>query len=288
MEVIILTISKRNASILLLILILGTIAVKQLYAVSPSPAGGGFLDLRGVNGGYYYVKDEKRLLGSALEDGMTIEFWVYLTRPAKEGEWWNLVSKPFNLKPWIIMYGIIAEDFPSGDKMWIRGGYYGGGSGIISFSPTSFKPQWLHIAWQGKIGKEPGDEEGILLSQDFVNGKFKSNSSGDSVAFLDNNFPLYIGGLPLKSVQTFDGLIDEVRISNICRYATLGQEEPKVRTRLKSDKWTVALWHFDEGARATSYADSSGNGYTLLAGGSLAVSLKEKLSICWGRLKKAE
>jgi hypothetical protein len=292
----------KAVGLMLSILIFSPLADKLLYAIPLSPVGGGFLDLREGEGGYYYANDDKGLFEQALKNDMTIEFWVYLTRPTKAGEWWNLIAKPLNLNiqsVWAPMYGIIAEYQQSADGseyMNIMDCGYRGCGLIISFSPNSFKPRWLHIAWQGKLSKDGARI--VINKRKFVNGKSTgAGSSSTRTSIVDMKLPLYVGGLPpeslmpiwredscpLEKAQTFDGLIDELRISNTWRYV---REEPKIRTRFNPDKWTVALWHFDEGEGAMSYADASGNGHTLLAGGSLTVLRKEKLPICWGRLKK--
>ncbi|RKY03714.1 hypothetical protein DRP77_05560 [Candidatus Poribacteria bacterium] len=83
-----------------------------------------------------------------------------------------------------------------------------------------------------------------------------------SSLIFDSDLPLFVGGLPagaeafihlgmknldgvMSEVSTFDGLIDELRISNV--------ENPErkmpIKKRLRPDEHTVALWHFDEGPR---------------------------------------
>jgi len=87
--------------------------------------------------------------------------------------------------------------------------------------------------------------------------------------------------------ESLNGYIDEFRISKGLRYAEDGSIRPK--RRFQADASTIALWHFDEGRFAPRYADSSGNGYTLVAGGSLAgrvVDPRGKLAITWDSLKR--
>ncbi|NQV27841.1 MAG: protein kinase [Rhodopirellula sp.] len=69
-------------------------------------------------------------------------------------------------------------------------------------------------------------------------------------------YPIRIGALSItgSNRQTFKGLIDEVRISNVARYA----ESYTPSKRLKPDKHTLALFHFDEG-EGERLIDSSGN-----------------------------
>jgi hypothetical protein len=69
-------------------------------------------------------------------------------------------------------------------------------------------------------------------------------------------YPIRIGALSItgSNRQVFKGLIDEVRISNVARYA----ESYAPSKRLKPDEHTLALFHFDEG-EGERLIDSSGN-----------------------------
>ena len=61
-------------------------------------------------------------------------------------------------------------------------------------------------------------------------------------------------GAPVESL--FDGIIDEVRISNIARYTS----DFKPQKRFTPDEHTMALYHFDQG-NGDIVKDSSGNGH---------------------------
>ncbi|MBL6707195.1 MAG: PD40 domain-containing protein [Planctomycetaceae bacterium] len=77
------------------------------------------------------------------------------------------------------------------------------------------------------------------------------------IVIVDNwNRPVRIGLLQStgNNRQAFKGLIDEVRISNVARYA----ESYAPSKRLKPDEHTLALFHFDEG-EGDRLIDSSGN-----------------------------
>jgi len=60
------------------------------------------------------------------------------------------------------------------------------------------------------------------------------------------------------------GIIDEVRISNTCRYTVAFVPS---YVEFVPDSYTLALWHFDEGSGDVT-ADSSGNGYDGVLSGS--------------------
>ena len=57
-------------------------------------------------------------------------------------------------------------------------------------------------------------------------------------------------------VGAFNGRIDEVRVSNVVRYA----EDFTPEERFEPDEHTLALYHFDEG-EGNALIDSSGNGH---------------------------
>ena len=71
--------------------------------------------------------------------------------------------------------------------------------------------------------------------------------------------PLYIGWWPTD--YTFSGWVKEVRLSNVIRYDDAWYAVPT--GPFVDDANTRALWHFDEAAGSTIFADDSGNGNTL-------------------------
>lgn len=71
---------------------------------------------------------------------------------------------------------------------------------------------------------------------------------------------LVVGGVPLGSAG-FNDLLEEMRFSDVVRYSGTSYTEPT--TPFNADANTRALWHFDETAGSTSFADDSGKGNTL-------------------------
>jgi len=69
-----------------------------------------------------------------------------------------------------------------------------------------------------------------------------------------------VGGVA-TSAYSFGYYVDELRVSSVVRYTT--SFTPPVAP-FSSDGTTAALWHFDDGQGATTFADSSPNGNTLL------------------------
>ena len=153
-------------------------------------------------------------------------------------------------------------------------------------------PRWVHIAYQ-----IAADRPGIRGTQFFDRQHIVPNRAKGPIGFRES--PLLIDGIkhvPFENetkwfgpehFESLKGYIDEFRISKGLRYPEGGDIQPK--RRFQADASTIALWHFDEGRFAPRYADASGNGYTLAAGGSLAgyaVNPHGKLAITWGSLKQ--
>lgn len=80
-----------------------------------------------------------------------------------------------------------------------------------------------------------------------------STAQTGTVTTSTNN--LYFGADPAHTSEMFEGVIAEVRISNVARY-TGSYTIPT--NQFVSDANTVGLWHFSEGSGTTT-ADSSGN-----------------------------
>jgi hypothetical protein len=69
---------------------------------------------------------------------------------------------------------------------------------------------------------------------------------------------LYVGGY---GEAPFGGRIEELRLSNTVRYSS--DSFPVPTQPFAPDPFTVALWHFDEAAGSTTFADVSGHAHTL-------------------------
>ena len=102
-------------------------------------------------------------------------------------------------------------------------------------------------------------------------------------------------GIMLSQTTYLHGEIDAIRFSNIARYdlpAKKGIESFNPPHRFESDEHTLALWNFDEPARADRFRDASGNGKTLIGmngattSGALAVNpMNTSLTTTWGQIK---
>ena len=105
----------------------------------------------------------------------------------------------------------------------------------------------------------------VAMTYDGTNVRFFVNGVlGGTIAEASTNSMTGPYTLGNNGVYFFDGYIDEVRASNICRWTSTFT--PSV-TPYVTDANTVMLYHCDEGS-GTTVSDSSGNGYNLtLVGG---------------------
>ncbi len=93
-----------------------------------------------------------------------------------------------------------------------------------------------------------------------INGNIGSAGTySRSDFYTDGDQDFAVGGVSMSSSSTFNGYIDEVRVSNVVRYTV----DFTPALTLSSDAQTMCLYHFDEPVGSTSFSDSSSNGYTL-------------------------
>ena len=256
--------------------------------------------------GYVYA-DYPGVFDVAEGEGITIEAWIYLTerpedwdRPAanfREGRW-IIFAKPgsyfvtFNGR--YLRSGLDRRD-PEG-TVYVEFGVQrrhgrGMSSGIsaLEIPPHDFPlKRWVHIAYQISVnGNHTQDIP-------FFDGVGRAIGGFDS-AIGRTDAPLLIGGSERATLKnswkweseygSMKGYIDEVRVSKGFRYGDVPRRTIRPKRGLRADGRTIALWRFEEGSGAARFADSSGNGYTLRAGGSLAVDSRGRLATTWGKLK---
>ena len=259
--------------------------------------------------GYVYA-DYPDVFDNANRDGITIEAWIYLTDKPKDADFddlatggqWVIFAKPGSYSAELrgrnlgskfdmeepdgtvyLRYTISPQPSP---KVGAPGAIF------IPLRPHEYPlRRWVHIAYQIK------QEQNKITRQHFFDGRGKSEGRKNSVMGRTPS-PFVVGGAPIvkfkEGVQwghrheSMRGYIDGVRVSRGFRYKLQINIHPQ--RRFDADVWTIALWRFAEGPGATAYRDSSGNGYTLVAGGSLAghaLHPRNKLAITWGSLKQS-
>lgn len=234
-------------------------------------------------GGYVFVKCPG-VFDALNDEGITVEFWFYLTdAPEDWRDRWVLLSKPGSYSFYIRGPRTGPDWWPINDPAGTVNFYCrtlsGGGAEGSMQNPLQC---WHHFAFQFRVTKfDAGTSEQRAT---FFDGMTSSKGSGyESRVYLPDDL-LFIGGRP--GYGSLKGWIDEVRISSIWRY-TPG-EIFKPERESSRDQYTLALWHFNEGDWARQYEDSSGNGYTLLGGGTMLVDRKNRLITAWGSLKDSE
>ena len=267
----------------------------------PSPAGGNYLVLDGVDD--YAVLDFETfgVLLPRGTDEFTVEAWVYLTTPPDENVHAMILSQQ------VEMYAVSDDegwreikkriDWQKGDLFLIIQGHItvGGKPAGTGFSPITLSPnKWSHIAFQAK-GKQRATivndlaktvPQGISLAHDL--SKFKRPTKDFMLGGFGKKIKMPRGDAFWGS---FAGYIDEVRISTVARYDVQKQGFTP-RNKFKKDRETIALWHFDESSGTRKFSDASDNAYHLVGVGGartsipLAVEPHEKLTTTWGRLRQ--
>ena len=243
--------------------------------------------------------------------GITVEAWIYLTErpedralePHSNGNW-LILAKPGSY--FITMSGRALD---TEQAVWAEGStvaYFGlleqpqpdsQAAGVVGriLKPEEFPlARWVHVGLQIAGDRREARMTGLYDRTHL--GFLLGGTMGRTAA------PLLIGGPKLvtfgedflrkwwgRGYESMRGYIDEVRISKGLRYDVnlrLRSNEIRPKRHFRADAQTIALWRFEEGPGKPRYADSSGNGYTLVAGGSLAVHPHGKLATTWGSLKR--
>ena len=237
-----------------------------------SPAGGGYLKLKGD--GFAFAPDTDVL---QIEDKFTIEVWIYANALPQPGETWFIAGKPQSYQ--LILQGPDLEGggenadlsfliFTVCDRNEIC-------TAIASGVRHDICARWMHIVGIYKGGT-------IRLA---IDGNLSEPAEAPK-GILQSDAPFSVGHAEVEGWQLshFNGMIDELRISNKVRYG-LGFKLPF--HSFKVDRNTLALWHFDEMEGARSCRDASGNGHTLIVRNAFFhINLSGKLHTTWGELKE--
>ena len=112
----------------------------------------------------------------------------------------------------------------------------------------------------GRLGERRRSDGFLWL---FVDGNLEAQAAGpggdisypDAAAPADVNDPyLVLGAEKFDTGKAYSGWLDELRISTKLRYAA---SFPRPRAPFVADRFTAALYHFDDGSGTTLH-DSSG------------------------------
>lgn len=279
----------RNLSIFAFLSLLVLILPRAESIPPPSPAGGNYLALDGVDDHAILDFETFGLLMPEGTDEFTFEAWIYLTTPP------NRDTHPLVLSQQVRMY------------IWNHGPNFG----LRLMSATHLHPlrgvafgmlppfslslnQWHHVAFQAE------GVQRMLIINDVVRISQGRTILADDLSHAEHPWDFTIGGFGEKIESDwhgghfwghFEGYIDEVRISTVARY-NIAKRGFTPRKRFENDAQTVALWHFDEAMGTRKFSDTSGNAYHLVGkngartDGAFAVKAEGKLATVWGRLKR--
>jgi len=192
---------------------------------APTPTNVSVLDLRD-NESYFEITDNG---ADDLDLGTdyTIEAWIYI-RDAAHGN-----ERIFRSYGWQ-MY-VVSGTGESGANATVRadGSFLTGGGSINLSIPTE---EWHHIALQGNSAGG--------WTNNYIDGAAIGNGGASNITGSAN---LRIGSYSTVG-SGFDGVIDEVRISDINRYGRLSFSVNKNDPLFISDANTILLCHFDDDA----------------------------------------
>ena len=289
----------RHRQILTCLFLLVLIPLSAKAFPPPSPAGGNYLVLDGVDD--YAVLDFETF-DILLPEGtgnFTVEVWIYPITPPDRNTVGMILSQQVRMR--------VASDendrwqglkdrinWEKGDLLLLIDAHLDA-IATTTISPITISPhQWHHIAFQAK------KQQTTMIINDFAEIRPWGTIIGHDLSRFWRPKDFTLGGFGKKVKVpgrdnlfwgSFAGYIDEVRISSVARY-DVTQKDFMPRTKFKDDAKTVALWHFDEPGGTQKFSDASGNAYHLTGiggaktGNPLAVEAQGKLATTWGRLKQ--
>ena len=278
----------RNLSIFACLFLLILMPMRAEAMPPPSPAGGNYLALDGVDDHAILDFETFGLLMPKDTDEFTFEAWVYLTTPPDRDTHALVLSQQVRMYIWNHGPNVGLRLMSAVHLHPLRGVAFGMRE---RFPPLN---QWYHVAFQAEAGQR------VLIINDVVR-----ISQGRTILAADLSHARHpqdftIGGFGEKIKSDwhgghfwghFAGYIDEVRISTVARYNTTKRSFTP-RKKFENDAQTVALWHFDESRGVRKFLDTSGNAYHLVGkngaetDGARAVEAEGKLATTWGRLKQ--
>lgn len=239
----------------------------------PSPAGGNYLELDGVDDYAVLDFDTFGLLLPEGTDEFTFEAWIYPTTPPADDIHAMILSQQVRMD--------VVNDVHYGweeirkNIEWQKGDVFLRIQGHVvrsgRVSDTGYHPkalplnQWHHIAFQAN------GHQTTTIVNDFAHTLPQSTSLANDLSSIERPKDFTLGGFGEKIGSkhhdhfwgSFTGYIDEVRISTIARY-DVAKEGFTPRGKFKNAAKTVALWHFDEPRGTREFSDASGNAHYLV------------------------
>jgi len=250
---------KRISTLLFLAILISTVVgVSPCNAATVGGKFGDALEFDGIND-YVLVSDSFSLRTPSTE--VTIEAWVYLPS--------NSSGTKFVVRKWLDATG----GWMSYVLGTLDGKIYGGlaDQALVSFpswktaqniTELGFNGTWTHVAFAWKKMNITSDDGKIFVNGVSVNTTFLPQGYSSDFTIGYSAYPLYFARKADATWESnyFKGTVDEVRISNVSRTSFNLTSAPTV------DAYTVALWHFDEGAGVTAYDGSANANHGTVSG----------------------
>jgi hypothetical protein len=223
-----------------------------------------FMDV-GVNKGYPYLSWQNPT-GTPLSSARATYFGNALRfdgspQYASLGSPVTTIIDNLTMEAWVKWTGSTTQLQP----IFFNGGADDYGYGLILYSNDNISILLGNVSWGVSDSVlHPGVWTHLAMVRNGGHWSLYLNGSSIAMSDLTNQAPItpstdfYIGAANHPN-SYFNGAIDEVRISNVVRYASNFTPPSAPFT---TDANTIALYHFDEGTGTTT-ADASGNGNTL-------------------------
>jgi len=207
--------------------------------------------------GYANTADNASLdLGTDDGEDFTIETFFHVSDLDYDDQFIDLLARKDHSYSLYISFNRDAPDWVS-FKLW---------TGTDTFVTLSYISDlalgWHHVA--AVFDNEFTEDEDLVAI--YLDGKLVANSPDENIhvdwtpGILNSSSELLIGGVPSGSAG-FNGLIEEMRFSDVVRYSGVTYAEPTAP--FVNDTNTRALWHFNETAGLTTFVDDSDNDNTL-------------------------
>ena len=280
----------RKLPILGCLFLLVLIPVRAEAVPPPSPAGGNYLALDGVDDHAVLDFETFGLLIPKDTAEFTFEAWIYPTELPDKNVNAIILSQQVRMHVW---------DHDHDGNLRLMGGAHvalGPVHALIAFGWIKFPAnQWHHIAFQANQAEE---WQTIVMVNGEVRVIRQEITLAPDISHVGHPQDFTLGGFG-ENIEFhvgyfwghFAGYIDEVRVSTVARY-NIAKRGFTPRTKFENDAKTVALWHFDEPMGRRAFSDTSGNAYHLegkngaRTDGTFAVAAEGKLATLWGRLKR--
>ena len=193
--------------------------------------------------------DLLRTTSLPLGDNFTVECWVYPTDSSGNNSVWS--NEWGTGTPILLTYSHVSHGATK------FGVYWGTGSeNIITGSGTHALNDWYHVALVRSAGT-------ITM---YIDGSSEGTSSQSAEV---TNTDFVVGAVYTTGTQTWNGYIDELRVSDIARYT---DDFTTTTTAFTDDDNTMLLLHMDGSDDGTTFTDSGtfAGRHTITANGDVA------------------